>query len=152
MKTIEERAKMSIEDIKKEVLNRIKENYRTIPEEKIIKWINNVPAYEFEPHMLDEHEEEIDVEQICNRKISEVIDFLSQYKDYILEYRWAGYEDNFSFMLINQRPETLDEITKRIYDFVDSDCRDFLKKEEQIADIDKEIRKLEDKKSKLRKL
>ena len=143
---------MNIEDIKKDVLNRIKENYRTIPEEKIIKWINNVPPYLFEPYILTDEQEEIDVEQICDRKISEVIDFLSQYKDYILEYRWAGYEDNFSFMLINQRPETLDEITRRICDFVDSDCRNFLKKEEQIADIDKEIRKLEDKKSKLREL
>ena len=143
---------MNIEDIKKDVLNRIKENYRTIPEEKIIKWINNVPPYLFEPYILTDEQEEIDVEQIGDRKISEVIDFLSQYKDYILEYRWAGYEDNFSFMLINQRPETLDEITRRICDFVDSDCRNFLKKEEQIADIDKEIRKLEDKKSKLREL
>ena len=143
---------MNIEDIKKDVLNRIKENYRTIPEEKIIKWINNVPPYLFEPYILTDEQEEIDVEQICDRKISEVIDFLSQYKDYILEYRWDGYEDNFSFMLINQRPETLDEITRRICDFVDSDCRNFLKKEEQIADIDKEIRKLEDKKSKLREL
>ena len=140
---------MNIEDIKKDVLNRIKENYRTIPEEKIIKWINNVPPYLFEPHILTDEKEEIDVEQICDRKISEVIDFLSQYKDCILEYRWAGYEDNFSFMLINQRPETLDEITRRICDFVDSDCRNFLKKEKQIADIDKEIRKLEDKKSEL---
>ena len=143
---------MNIEDIKKDVLNRIKVNYRTIPEEKIIKWINSVPPYLFEPYIITDEKEEIDVEQICDRKISEVIDFLSQYKDYILEYRWAGYEDNFSFMLINQRPETLDEITRRICDFVDSDCRNFLKKEEQIADIDKEIRKLEDKKSKLREL
>ena len=143
---------MNIEDIKKDVLNRIKVNYRTIPEEKIIKWINNVPPYLFEPYIITDEKKEIDVEQICDRKISEVIDFLSQYKDCILEYRWAGYEDNFSFMLVNQRPETLDEIDKRICDFVDSDCRNFLKKEEQIADIDKEIRKLEDKKSKLREL
>ena len=152
MKTIEEKEKMNIEDIKKEVLNRIKESYRTIPEEKIIKWVNSLPSYLFEPNILIDEKEEIDVEQICGKKISEVIDFLSQYKDYILEYRWVGYEDNFYFMLVNRRPETLNEITKRICDFVDSDCRDFLKKEEQIADIDKEIRKLEDKKSKLREL
>ena len=143
---------MNIEDIKKEVLNRIKETYRTIPTEKIIKWIDNVPAYHFEPRILDEDIEEIDNGNICNRKISEIIDFLSQYKeDYILEERWPDYEDNI-FVIVKRRPETLDEIVKRICDIVGGECSFFLAKEEQIADIDKAIRKLEDKKSKLREL
>ena len=143
---------MNIEDIKKEVLNRIKETYRTIPAEKIIKWIDEVPAYHFEPRILDEDIEEIDNASICNRKISEIIDFLSQYKeDYILEERWPDYEDNI-FVIVSRRSETLDEIVKRICDIVGSDCSFFLAKEEQIADIDKAIRKLEDKKSKLREL
>ena len=143
---------MNIEDIKKEVLNRIKETYRTIPAEKIIKWIDNVPAYHFEPRILDEDIEEIDNASICNRKISEIIDFLSQYKeDYILEERWPDYEDNI-FVIVSRRSETLDEIVKRICDIVGDDCSFFLAKEEQIADIDKAIRKLEDKKSKLREL
>ena len=143
---------MNIEDIKKEVLNRIKETYRTISAEKIIQWIDNVPAYHFEPRILDEDIEEINNESICNRKISEIIDFLSQYKeDYILEERWPDYEDNI-FVIVKRRPETLDEIVKRICDIVGGDCSFFLAKEEQIADIDKAIRKLEDKKSKLREL
>ena len=143
---------MNIDDIKREVLNRIKEKYGTIPEEKIIKWIDNVPAYHFEPRILDEDIEEIDNGNICNRKISEIIDFLSQYKeDYILEERWPDYEDNI-FVIVKRRPETLDEIVKRICDIVSGDCSFFLAKEEQIADIDKAIRKLEDKKSKLREL
>ena len=143
---------MNIEDIKKEVLNRIKETYRTISAEKIIKWIDNVPAYHFEPLILDEDIEEIDNANICNRKISEIIDFLSQYKeDYSLEERWPDYEDNI-FVIVKRRPETLDEIVKRICDIVGGECSFFLAKEEQIADIDKAIRKLEDKKSKLREL
>ena len=143
---------MNIEDIKKEVLNRIKETYRTIPTEKIIKWIDDVPAYHFEPRILDEDIEEIDNASICNRKISEIIDFLSQYKEnYILEERWPDYEDNI-FVIVSRRSETLDEIVKRICDIVGGDCSFFLAKEEQIADIDKAIRKLEDKKSKLREL
>lgn len=140
---------MNIDDIKREVLKRIKEKYGTIPEEKIIKWINEVPKYKFEPIIFDEDKEEIDKEDLFDRKVSEVIDFLSQYKDYTLEERWSGYEENY-FILTVRRPETLDEIAKRICDFVDSDCRDFLKKEEEIAKIDQEIRKLEDKKSKIR--
>ena len=143
---------MNIEDIKKEVLNRIKETYRTIPTEKIIKWIDDVPAYHFEPRILDEDIEEIDNGNICNRKISEIIDFLSQYKeDYILEERWPDYEDNI-FVIVKRRPETLDEIVKRICDIVGGECSFFLAKEEQIADIDKAIHKLEYKKSKIREL
>ena len=143
---------MNIDDIKKEVLNRIKETYRTIPAEKIIKWIDDVPAYHFEPCILDEDIEEIDADKICNREISKIIDFLSQYKeDYILEERWPDYEDNI-FVIVSRRSETLDEIVKRICDIVGGDCSLFLAKEEQIADIDKAIRKLEDKKSKLREL
>ena len=64
---------MNIDDIKREVLNRIKEKYGTIPEEKIIKWINEVPKYEFEPLILDEDKEEIDKEDLFLRKVSEVI-------------------------------------------------------------------------------
>ena len=108
-----------------------------------------MPKYKFEPLIFDEDKEEIDKEDLFDRKVSEVIDFLSQYKDYTLEERWSGYEDNY-FMLTVRRPETLDEIAKRICNVVVSDCRDFLKKEEQIASIDQEIRKLEEKKSKLR--
>ena len=63
-------------NIKKEVLNRIKETIELFWR-KIIKWIDNAPAYQFEPCILDEDKEEIDVEQICDKKISEVIDFLS---------------------------------------------------------------------------
>ena len=141
---------MNIDDIKREVLNRIKETYRTIPAEKIIKWIDDVPAYHFEPRILDEDIEEINNESICNRKISEIIDFLSRYKeDYILEERWPDYEDNI-FVIVNRRSETLDEIVKRICDIVGGDCSLYLAKEEQIASIDQEIRKLEEKKSKIR--
>ena len=143
---------MNIEDIKKEVLNRIKETYRTIPAEKIIKWIDDVPAYHFEPRILDEDIEEIDVDKICNREISKIIDFLSQYKeDYILEERWPDYEDNI-FVIVKRRSETLDEMAKRICNIVGGDCSLYLAKEEQIANIDKAIRKLEDKKSKIREL
>ena len=63
----------------------------------------------------------------------------------------ADYEDNI-FVIVSRRSETLDEIVKRICDIVGGDCSLFLAKEEQIADIDKAIRKLEDKKSKLREL
>ena len=73
---------------------------------------------------------------------------MSQYKDYTLEERWDGYETNY-FVFTAQRLETLDEIVTRICKTVYADCCLFLEQEEQIADIDEQIRKLENQKSKL---
>ena len=141
---------VNIEDIKKSVLNRIKavQKYKRIPEKKIIKWINEVPLYEFKPRIITEDKGEVDRDMLFNRKISDVIAFLSQYKDYNLEERWSGYEDNY-FIFSIERPETSDEIIKRIYNIVDSDCRAFLEQEDEIADIDEQIRRLKDKKGKI---
>ena len=139
-----------IKYIKKEVLNRIKavQEYKRIPEKKINQWINEIPTYEFEPRTITEVKEEIDRENLFDRKVSDVITYLSQYKDYTLEERWSGYEDNY-FVFSIQRPETSDEIATRICNIVRGSCCSFLKHEEQIADIDKQIRKLENQKRKL---
>ena len=142
---------MNIEDIKKEVLKQIEKKYNTIPVEKIIQWINEVPAYEFKQLIITADKEEIYKEDLFDKKISEVIDFLSQYKDYTIEERWSSYENNYFVLTIN-RPGNLDEIAKRICITVEYNCHNFLKKEEQIAKIDKEIRKLEEKKSKIKML
>ena len=141
---------MNIEDIKKEVLNRIKnvQKYKRIPEKKIKQWINEIHASEFEPYTITEIKKVVDQENLFDRKVSEVIAFLSQYKDYTLEERWDGYETNY-FVFTVQRLETLDEITTRICKTVYADCCLFLEQEEQIADIDEQIRKLENQKSKL---
>ena len=137
-------------DIKTEVLNRIKavQEYKRIPEKKINQWINEIPIYEFKPRTITEVKEEIDHENLFDRKVSDVITYLSQYKDYTLEERWSGYENNY-FMFTIQRSETSDEIIERIYDIVDSDCRAFLKQEDEIANIDEQIRRLEYKRNKI---
>ena len=143
---------MNTEDIKKEVLNRIKsiKKYKRIPEKEIIQWIDEIPQNEFEPYTINEEKEEVDKDMILYRKVSDIIDFLSQYKDYILEERWWGYEDNY-FLFTVDRQETSDEIVARIYSKVESNCRAFLETDNQIAEIDKEIRRLQNKKSELMK-
>ena len=141
---------MNTEDIKKEVLNRIKsiKKYKRIPEKEIIQWIDEIPQNEFEPYTINEEKEEVDKDMILDRKVSDIIDFLSQYKDYILEERWWGYEDNY-FLFTVDRQETSDEIVARICSKVESNCRAFLETDNQIAEIDKEIRRLQNKKSEL---
>ena len=141
---------MNIEDIKREVLNRIKndQEYKEIPEKYIIQWINEIPASEFSPYTITDVKEEIDWKNLFNRKVSETIDFLSQYKDYIIEERWSDYEHNY-FVFVIERLETSDEIIERIYDIVDIDCRAFIRREEQLADIDKQIREFQNKKKEI---
>ena len=141
---------MNIEDIKREVLNRIKndQEYKEIPDKYIIQWINEIPTSEFEPYTITDIKEEIDWKNLFNRKVSETIDFLSQYKDYIIEERWSDYEHNY-FVFVIERLETSDEISERIYDIVDMDCHAFLRQEEQIAEIDKQIREFQNKKKQI---
>ena len=141
---------MNIEDIKREVLNRIKDDqeYKEIPEKYIIQWINEIPISEFKPYTITDVKEEIDWKNLFNRKVSETIDFLSQYKDYIIEERWSDYEHNY-FVFVIERLETSDEIIERIYDIVDMDCHAFLERNDEIVDIDEQIRKLKNRKSKI---
>ena len=133
---------MDIEDIKKEVLNRIKgiQKYKRIPEKKIIQWVNEIPANYFNPYTITEDKEEANEKFLYDRKVSEIIDYLSKYKDCILEERYFGYE----FCIY--RPETSDEIVRRLCLIVESRCDDLLRKEEQIAKIDEEILKLKNRK------
>ena len=141
---------MNIEDIKKEVLNRIKndQEYAEIPEKYIIQWIDEIPVSEFSPYTITDIKKEIDWKNLFNRKVSETIDFLSQYKDYIIEERWSDYEHNY-FVFVIERLETSDEIIERISDIVDRDCCAFLERNDEIADIDEQIRKLKNRKNKI---
>ena len=133
---------MNIEDIKSGILNRIKstQKYSRITKEKIMEWINELPSDYFTPHTITEDKGEVDRGMLFDRKVSEIIDYLSQYKDYILEERYFGYE----FCIY--RPETSDEIVRRLCLIVESRCDDLLRKEEEIAKIDEEILKLENRK------
>lgn len=133
---------MDIEDIKKEVLNQIKgiQKYKRIPEKKIIQWINEIPAIDFNPYTITEDKEEANEKFLYDRKVSEIIDYLSKYKDCILEERYFGYE----FCIY--RPETSDEIIERICNVVGVNCRVFLEQNDEIANIDEQIQKLENRK------
>ena len=137
---------MGIEDIKKEILSRITRKYKKIPKEKIIQWINNIPLYEFEPGIIIEDKAEVSEENLFNRKVPEIIDFLSKYKDYILEERWSSYEDNY-FMFVIKRPENLDEIAERVCKIVELWCCTFLERDNEIEGINEQIRKLENRKN-----
>ena len=133
---------MNIEDIKSGILNRIKstQKYSRITKEKIMEWINELPSDYFTPHTITEDKEEANERFLYDRKVSEIIDYLSKYKDCVLEERYFGYE----FCIY--RPETSDEIIERICNIVDVSCRVFIEQNDEIANIDEQIQKLENRK------
>ena len=133
---------MDIKDIKNGILNRIKstQKYSRITKEKIMEWINELPSDYFTPHTITEDKEEANERFLYDRKVSEIIDYLSKYKDCVLEERYFGYE----FCIY--RPETPDEIVRRLCLIVESMCDALLRKEEEIAKIDEEILKLKNRK------
>ena len=139
------KVEMNIEDIKSGILNRIKstQKYSRITKEKIMEWINEIPTIDFNPHTITEDKEEANEKFLYNRKVSEIIDYLSKYKDCILEERYFGYE----FCIY--RPETSDEIIERICNIVDVSCRVFLEQNDEIANIDEQIHKLENRKKQI---
>lgn len=139
---------MDIAKIKQELFNKIKFNHINIPNKDIFKIIDDIPQNNFKPHTITEIIKEVDKDDLFDRKVSEIITFLSQYKDYTLEERWSGYIDNY-FTLTQERQENLDEIVNRIYNDIQSDCQKYVTKEEELKKIEKQISELQDKRNKI---
>lgn len=139
---------MDIAKIKQEIFNKIKFNYINIPNKDIFKIIDDIPQNNFKPHTITEIIKEVDKDDLFDRKVSEIITFLSQYKDYTLEERWNGYIDNY-FTLTQERQENLDEIVNRIYNDIQSSCQEYVTKEEELKRIEKQISELQDKRNKI---
>lgn len=140
--------KMDIDKIKQELFNKIKFNYINISNKDIFKIIDDIPQNKFKPLTITEIIKEVDKDDLFDRKVSEIITFLSQYKDYTLEERWNGYIDNY-FTLTQERQENLDEIVNRIYNDIQSDCQKYVTKEEELKRIEKQISELQDKRNKI---
>lgn len=140
--------KMDIAKIKQELFNKIKFNYINIPNKDIFKIIDDIPQNKFKPLTITEIIKEVDKDDLFDRKVSEIITFLSQYKDYTLEERWNGYIDNY-FTLTQERQENLDEIVNRIYNDIKSNCQEYVTKEEELKKIEKQISELQDKRNKI---
>lgn len=139
---------MDIAKIKQELFNKIKFNYINISNKDIFKIIDNIPQNKFKPLTITEIIKEVDKDDLFDRKVSEIITFLSQYKDYTLEERWYGYEDNY-FVLTQERQENLDEIVNRIYNDIQSICQEYVTKEEELKRIEKQISELQNKRNKI---
>lgn len=139
---------MDSDKIKQELFNKIKFTYINIPNKDIFKIIDDIPQNRFKPLIITEIIKEVDKDDLFDRKVSEIITFLSKYKDYTLEERWSGYIDNY-FTLTQERQENLDEIVNRVYNDIQSDCQKYVTKEEELKKIDKQISELQNKRNKI---
>ena len=139
---------MDIDKIKQELFNKIKVNYINMSNKDIFKIIDDIPQNNFKPHTITEIIKEIDEDNLFDRKVSEIITFLSQYKDYTLEERWSSYEDNY-FTLTQERQENLDEIVNRIYNDIQYTCQKYVEKEKELKEIEKQISELQNKRNKI---
>ena len=146
-----------VEDIKEKLTNSLKNLYHErvyfdIADVKRI--VNEMPESAFTPRLVD-RDIIADKNKLFDKNVSDVIDYLSSYKDYTLRQRWNCYESNY-FVFSKKEKETEEEMFNRVYDIVnnkysrllDKKCEiaslNFKKKEllDKIAELDKRIESL----------
>ena len=135
-----------IKDIKENLINRLKRTYREcvcFDITDIRKLVDELPEYEFTPNLVD-RDINADEDKLFDRNVSDVIDYLSLYKDYKLIQCWSGYESNY-FVFSKKEKETEEEIFERLYDIVKSKYSNLLTKKSEIASLNMKKKALQDK-------
>ena len=135
-----------IKDIKEKLIKRLKRTYREcvgFDISDIRKIVDELPEYEFTPYLVD-RDISADEDKLFDRNVTDVIKYLSSYKDYELIQRWSGYESNY-FVFSKKEEETEDEIFERLYDIVKSKYSKVLTKKSEIASLNMKKKALQDK-------
>ena len=135
-----------VEDIKEKLTNRLKNLYHErvyfdIADVKRI--VNEMPESAFTPRLVD-RDIIADKNKLFDKNVSDVIDYLSSYKDYTLRQRWNCYESNY-FVFSKKEKETEEEIFERVYDIVNSKYSRLLDKKSEIASLNLKKKALQDK-------
>ena len=135
-----------VEDIKEKLTNRLKNLYHEgvyfdIADVKRI--VNEMPESAFTPRLVD-RDIIADKDRLFDKNVSDVIDYLSSYKNYKLRQRWSGYESNY-FVFSKKEKETEDEMLNRLYDIVNNKYSRLLDKKSEIAFLNLKKKELQDK-------
>ena len=85
-----------------------------------------------------------DKDKLFDKNVSDVIDYLSSYKDYTLRQRWNCYESNY-FVFSKKEKETEEEMFERVYDIVNNKYSKLLDKKNEIASLNLKKKALQDK-------
>ena len=135
-----------IKDIKEKLIKRLKRTYREcvgFDISDIRKIVDELPEYEFTPILVD-RDINADEDKLFDRNVTDVINYLSSYKDYKLIQCWSGYESNH-FVFSKEEKETEEEIFERLYDIVDGKYSELLTKKSEIASLNLKKKALQDK-------
>ena len=135
-----------VKDIKENLINRLKRTYREcvcFDLADVRKIVDELPEYEFTPILVD-RDINADEDKLFDRNVTDVINYLSSYKDYKLIQCWSGYESNH-FVFSKEENETEEEIFERLYDIVDGKYSELLTKKSEIASLNMKKKALQDK-------
>ena len=135
-----------VEDIKEKLTNSLKNLYHErvsfdIADAKRI--VNEMPESAFTPRLID-RDIIADKDKLFDKNVSDVIDYLSSYKEYKLIQRWSGYESNY-FVFNTKEKETEEEMFNRLYDIVNNKYSRLLDKKCEIASLNLKKKELLDK-------
>ena len=135
-----------IKEIKEKLINRLENIYHDrvyfdIADVKRI--VNEMLESAFTPKLVD-RDIIADKDKLFDKNVSDVIDYLSSYKNYKLRQRWSRYESNY-FVFSKKEKETEEEIFERVYDIVNSKYSRLLDKKSEIASLNMKKKALQDK-------
>lgn len=128
--------------IKEELINNLKERYHdhiffNISDIKRI--VDKIPESDFTPISI-EKDIDADEDKLFDKNVSDVINYLSLYKDYKLCQRWNGYEDNY-FVFSKKVVETENDIFNRLFMYVNDNYLLLLGKKCELDILNKKNKK-----------
>ena len=135
-----------LKDIKEKFIKSLKRTYREcvgFDISDIRKIVDDLHESKFTPKLVD-RDINADKDKLFNRNVSDVIDYLSSYKEYKLIQRWNCYESNY-FVFSKKEEETEEEIFERLYDIVNNKYSRLLDKKSEIASLNLKKKELLDK-------
>ena len=139
-----------IKDIREKLIKRLKRTYREcvcFDIADVEKIVDELPESEFTPNLVD-RDINADEDKLFDRNVSDVIDYLSSYKDYTLRQRWSGYESNY-LVFSKKEKETEEEISERLYYIVNDKYSRLLDIKSEIEMSNLKKKELQDKISEL---
>ena len=141
-----------INRIKERIINELKDefynndNFNISDIERIV---NKIPESDFTPIFI-ERDIEVDEDKLFDKTVSEIIDYLSSYKDCKLYRRWNNYEDNY-LAFGKKELETEDEIFNRLFIDVKEKYEKSLENKNELEELNRRKQKLQDEITKIKK-
>ena len=141
-----------INRIKEKIINELKDEFYyddsfNIPD--IERIVNKIPESDFTPKFI-ERDIEVDEGKLFDKTVSEIIDYLSSYKDCKLYRRWNNYEDNY-LAFGKKELETEDEIFNRLFIDVKDKYEKLLENKNELEELNRRKQKLQDEITKIKK-